>query len=62
MATKELRILRHHLEEAIEEHQVDREVDLKLYTIARYRELSQKPCFEKAIIKDLINIEEWWGG
>ena len=62
MTTKELRSLRHHLEDTIEEYNINRAVDLKLYTTARYTELSQKPCFERAIVKDLINIEEWWEG
>lgn len=59
MTTRELRSLRHQLEDIIEENHINRAVDLKLYTTARYIELSENPCFEQAIVRDLINIEKW---
>lgn len=57
--TKELRLLRHQLEDAIECLKMDRKVDIKLYTIQRYKNLCEEVCFEQAIQQDLINLENW---
>lgn len=59
MEIKQLRVLRHKLEDMIEDAGISRTVDLKLYTADRYLQLSQRPCFEQVIQKDLINIEKW---
>lgn len=58
-STRELRYLRHELEDCIEELNIDREVDIKLYNKKRYEELSKIPCFESAILNDLIDIRRW---
>lgn len=56
---KELRILRHELEDSIESLNIGIEVDIKLYSNSRYKELCKKPCFEKAILDDLVDIRSW---
>lgn len=56
---KELRNLRHLLEDEIENLSLSRNVDIKLYNRNRYLELSKDISFEHAIKKDLINIMRW---
>ena len=56
---RELKELRHFLEDKIEELGIERDVDLKLYTKRRFLELSLSPSFEQAITKDLIDIRRW---
>lgn len=58
-SAKELRTLRHDLEDSISDTNVCRDVDIKLYTIHRYNELCNKPGFEKSILQDLIDIRSW---
>lgn len=58
-SVKELRILRHRLEDLIEELNIKIDVDIKLYSNNRFNELSSKPGFEKAILDDLIDIKGW---
>ena len=55
----ELRKLRHELEDDIEELNLSRCVDIKLYNKNRYIELSKEISFEGDIVKDLIDIR-WW--
>lgn len=57
--TKELRALRHSLEDNIYSLNLEKDVDIKLYTNKRFLELSIIPCFESSIIKDLIDIKGW---
>lgn len=56
---KELRELRHELEDLIDEMNVGRNVDIKLYNKDRYEELCESPCFERDILKYLVDIKEW---
>ncbi|WP_138206751.1 nucleotidyltransferase family protein [Haloimpatiens lingqiaonensis] len=56
---KELRSLRHELEDYIEDLNIERDVDIKVYNASRYEELCLEPCFEKDILKDLIDIRSW---
>lgn len=56
---KELRILRHEVEDQVENLSLGRKVDLKLYNESRYRTLCQKPCFEQVIQSDLIDVTQW---
>lgn len=56
---RELKLLKHFLEDKIEEIRVERTVDLKVYAKKRFLELSLNPSFEQAIIKDLIDIGRW---
>lgn len=56
---KELRQLRHELEDLIEEMNVGRDIDIKLYNKDRYEELCESICFERDILKDLVDIKEW---
>lgn len=57
--TKELRILRHNLEDKISTLRLNKNVDIKLYSKNRFLELSLSPCFESSILKDLIDIMGW---
>lgn len=61
-STKELRILRHEIEDNIELLKLKRNPDIKIYNKDRYMELSKSPCFEKAILEDLVDIGEWKNG
>ena len=56
---KELRNLRHSLEDKIEVLKLNRDVDIKLYNKDRYIELTRDISFEQAIYKDLIDIRMW---
>lgn len=56
---KELRILRHTLEDRVEQLKLSHNADIKVYSKKRYIELSRTISFEQAIIKDLIDIKEW---
>lgn len=58
-STKELRLLRHEIEDAIEDIKLEKDVDIKLYSKDRYDELCKTPCFEQAILEDLVNIGGW---
>ena len=55
----ELRKLRHELEDDIDDLNLSRSVDIKLYNKDRYIELSKEISFEQDIVKDLIDIR-WW--
>ena len=52
----ELRKLRHELEDDIDNLNLSRNVDIKLYNKDRYIELSREISFEQDIVKDLIDI------
>ena len=52
----ELRKLRHELEDDIDDLNLSRNVDIKLYNKDRYIELSREISFEQDIVKDLIDI------
>lgn len=56
---RELRNLRHSLEDAIEEIKLSRDVDIKLYNKERYIELTKQVGFEDSIKDDLIDIRMW---
>lgn len=56
---KELREIRHFLEDNIDILNLSRDVDIKVYEKDRYFNLSTNPSFEKEILKDLIDIKEW---
>lgn len=58
-SVSELRKLRHELEDAIDNLNLSRSVDIKLYNKNRYIELSKEISFEGDIIKDLIDIRKW---
>lgn len=51
--------LRHEIEDAIEDIKLEKDVDIKLYSKDRYDELCKTPCFEQAILEDLVNIGGW---
>ena len=59
---KELRMLRHEIEDNLEKLKIERTVDIKLYNKDRYEELCKNPSFEKAILEDLIDIGGWESG
>lgn len=56
---KELRDLRHLLEDKIDKVKLSRNVDIKLYNKDRYFELAKEVSFEQAIKEDLIDIRMW---
>lgn len=56
---KELRELRHFLEDIIDVLYLSRDIDIKVYEKKRYFNLSTKPSFEKEILNDLIDLKEW---
>ena len=58
-SVSELRKLRHELEDDIDNINLSRSVDIKLYNKNRYIELSKEISFEGDIIKDLIDIRKW---
>ena len=58
-SVSELRKLRHELEDDIDNLNLSRSVDIKLYNKNRYIELSKEISFEGDIVKDLIDIR-WW--
>lgn len=58
-SVKELRKLRHFLEDEIEKLLIDREVDLKIYYKHRFKKLAEVPSFENVILNDLIDIRMW---
>lgn len=58
-SVSELRKLRHELEDDIDNLNLSRSVDIKLYNKNRYIELSKEISFEGDIIKDLIDIRKW---
>ncbi|GEM_PF-5199752 len=53
---KELRNLRHLLEDEVETLMLNRKVDIKIYNKCRYEELIISPCFGNPIVNDLINL------
>ena len=59
---KELRTLRHYIEDKIEDLGLHNEVDIKIYNKKRYCTLTSEPSFEQAILKDLIDLKEWGNG
>lgn len=59
---KELRILRHEIEDNLEKLKIERTIDIKLYSKDRYEELCKNPSFEKAILEDLIDVGGWESG
>lgn len=62
LTIKEVRKLRNHIEDVIEENRINRDVDVKLYLDKRFEELGKRISFEQAIKKDLIDIKEWENG
>lgn len=58
-SVSELRKLRHELEDDIDNLNLSRSVDIKLYNKNRYIELSKEISFEGNITKDLIDIRKW---
>ena len=58
-SVSELRKLRHELEDDIDNLNLSRSVDIKLYNKNRYIELSKEISFDGDIIKDLIDIRKW---
>lgn len=58
-SVKELRLLKHSLEDSIEDVDIYREVDIKLYDKNRYNKLCEEPGFEKSILGNLIDIRSW---
>ncbi|SFD15853.1 nucleotidyltransferase family protein [Clostridium uliginosum] len=56
---KEIRVLKHFLEDKIEILRLIREVDLKIYTKSKFFKISSTPSFEQAILKDLIDLRRW---
>ena len=58
-SVSELRKLRHELEDDIDNLNLSRSVDIRLYNKNRYIELSKEISFEGDIIKDLIDIRKW---
>ena len=58
----ELRKLRHELEDDIDDLNLSRSVDIKLYNTDRYIELSKEISFDQDIVKDLIDIRWWTSG
>lgn len=58
-SVSELRKLRHELEDDIDNLNLSRSVDIKLYNKNRYIELSKEISFEGDITKDLIDIRKW---
>ena len=58
-SVSELRKLRHELEDDIDNLNLSRSVDIKLYNKNRYIELSKEISFEGDIINDLIDIRKW---
>ena len=58
-SVSELRKLRHELEDDIDNLNLSRSVDIKLYNKNRYIDLSKEISFEGDIIKDLIDIRKW---
>ena len=61
-APKELRMLRHEIEDNLENFKIEKNVYIKLYNKDRYEELCKNPSFEKAILEDLIDIGGWESG
>ena len=59
---KELRSIKHRIEDIIEEKKISRDVDIKLYNKSRFLELSKLSCFEREILKDLVCVKEWSDG
>ncbi|WP_253198015.1 nucleotidyltransferase domain-containing protein [Clostridium gasigenes] len=56
---KELRVLRHQLEDKIDILKLSRSVDIKLYNRDRYINLANNTSFEQEIQNDLIDIRSW---
>ncbi|MBB6715351.1 nucleotidyltransferase domain-containing protein [Clostridium gasigenes] len=56
---KELRLLRHKLEDKIDILKLSRSVDIKLYNRNRYINLANNTSFEQEIQNDLIDIRSW---
>lgn len=56
---KELRRIRHLLEEEIENLKISKSVDIKLYCKTRFLKLTEEPCFESSILNDLIQLGGW---
>lgn len=56
---KELRKIRHFIEDEIGLLNLSREVDIKIYTKSRFLDISLKPSFENEILNDLIDLRSW---
>ena len=56
---KELRNLRHFIEDEIENLRLNRKTDIKIYNKDRYTELATVPSFENVILNDLIDLRSW---
>ena len=56
---KQLRLLRHQLEDKIDILKLSRSVDIKLYNSDRYFELASNTSFEQEIQNDVIDIRSW---
>ncbi|KHD16350.1 nucleotidyltransferase domain-containing protein [Clostridium butyricum] len=56
---KELREMRHFVEDSVEELNLNHNVDIKLYSKERYFSLASDPSFEGGIMKDLIDLGGW---
>lgn len=59
---KELRGLRHEIEDSICNLNLSKDIDLKIYTKERFCELIKVPSFESAILKDLVEVRGWDNG
>lgn len=59
LSTKDLRKIKHFIEDSIEEIRIKREVDVKIYCKSRFLLLTDIPSFEREIMKDLIDIRMW---
>lgn len=59
---KELRVIRHNIEDIIDKLKISRDIDIKLYNKENYYILTENPCFEREILSDLIDIKEWNNG
>lgn len=58
-SSKELRAVRHLLEDEIEKLKILKAVDIKLYCKNRFLELIEKLCFESSILNDLVQLGGW---
>lgn len=56
---KELREIRHFIEDSIDELNLNHNVDIKLYNKERYFNLASYPSFEGGIMNDLIDLGGW---
>ena len=56
---RELRSIRHSIEDEIDKLHIGRDVDIKLYFNSHYYKLAKNVCFEREILNDLIDIRRW---